>query len=198
VTEQFHFDPDTYLDMVRSEVPDYDRLQDLIATAGADVVARAILDLGTGTGVTAIAVAARHPGAALVGVDASPAMLEVARSALPRATFVVGELDDPLPAGPFDLVISALAIHHLRGERKRALFGRIHDVLEPGGRFVFGDVVVPPDPADVVTPVEDGYDHPSPLSDQLAWLGAVGLAPTVVWNERDLAVVAADKAAAPG
>jgi tRNA (cmo5U34)-methyltransferase len=34
-------------------------------------------------------------------------------------------------------------------------------VLAPGGRFVFGDVVVPEDPADVVTPIDGVYDTPT-------------------------------------
>ena len=35
--EQFHFDPVTYLDMIRSEVPWYDAFQDSVAAATADV-----------------------------------------------------------------------------------------------------------------------------------------------------------------
>ena len=39
MAEQFHFDPDTYLDMVRAEVPDYEQLQDTVAEAAGEVVA---------------------------------------------------------------------------------------------------------------------------------------------------------------
>lgn len=50
---QFHFDPGTYLSMVRAEVPDYDTVQEIVARAAdAVVAAEAILDLGTGTGET--------------------------------------------------------------------------------------------------------------------------------------------------
>ncbi len=68
--EQFHFDPDTYMDMVKSEVPAYERLQDAVAEATAGTAAR-VLDLGTGTGVTALKILERHPGAELTGIDES-------------------------------------------------------------------------------------------------------------------------------
>src|SRR5262249_35049148 len=45
-------------------------------------------------------------------------------------------LTAPLPAGPFEAVISALAIHHLSNEEKRALYARIISLLVPGGVFI--------------------------------------------------------------
>jgi hypothetical protein len=68
-------------------------------------------------------------------------------------------------------------------------------VLRPGGRFVLGDVVVPVDPADAITPLDPEYDRPSPLGAQLAWLRDAGFTVDVIWAERDLAVVAADRPA---
>jgi trans-aconitate methyltransferase len=191
--EQFHFDPGTYLDMVRAEVPAYDRLQALIADAAAEVVARDILDLGTGTGETLHHVAQRHPEARLVGVDESDAMLAVARAAVPRAELRVARLQDPLPAGRFDLVVSALAVHHLDAVEKRDLFARVARQLEPGGRFVLGDVIVPDDPADAVTPIDGDYDKPSRVDEQLRWLTDAGFVAALRWIEGDLAVLTADK-----
>ena len=66
---QFHFVPEEYLALIRAEVPDYDRVQDEVAAATEGVAARAVLELGVGTGETARRVLARHPGARLVGVD---------------------------------------------------------------------------------------------------------------------------------
>jgi tRNA (cmo5U34)-methyltransferase len=133
----------------------------------------------------------RHPGATLVGVDASADMLAAAR--LPRAELRVSRLEDPLPQGPFDLVFSALAVHHLDGPGKTELFARVAAVLEPGGRFVLADVVVPEDPADAITPLSPDYDRPDRVDDQLAWLREAGLDATVAWAEGDLAVIAAVK-----
>lgn len=192
--EQFHFDPDSYPALMAAEVPDYQRLQEQAATATATVApVRRVLDLGTGTGETATRVLNRHPEAALVGIDESEAMLSRARAALPAADLRVSRLEDPLPPGPFDVTVSALAVHHLRGPAKARLFTRIAGVLRPGGRFVLADVVVPDDPSDVVTPVDGVYDVPSRVDEQLEWLAAAGFKPAVAWSHRDLAVLVADR-----
>jgi tRNA (cmo5U34)-methyltransferase len=188
---QFHWDPDSYLQLMRSEVPAYERLQDEVARASEAVPTRSALELGTGTGITARRVLARHPAVRLTGIDASAEMLGHAQ--LTGADLRVQDLGDPLPDGVFDLVFSALAVHHLDGPGKADLFARVAAVLAPGGRFVLGDVIVPEDPADVVTPIDDEcYDKPDRVDDQLAWLRDAGLAPQVTWLAGDLAVIAAD------
>ena len=63
MADQFHFDPGTYLEMVRAEVPDYEQLQEVVAEAASEIRADTILDLGTGTGETLRRVARRHPTA---------------------------------------------------------------------------------------------------------------------------------------
>jgi len=190
VVSQFRWDPVTYLAQMRTEVPHYERLQqEAVAATGAG--ARRVLELGTGTGETARRVLQHHPGAALVGLDASEDMLAQARASLPmaRVELHVQRLEDPLPVGPFDLVLSALAIHHLDGPGKADLFRRIAARLVPDGRVVVADVVVPRDPADVVTPIDGEYDTPSAVAEQLRWLREAGLRPTVAWAHRDLVVM---------
>ncbi|HEX3542434.1 MAG TPA: class I SAM-dependent methyltransferase [Acidimicrobiales bacterium] len=191
--QQYHFDPDSYLAMVTTEVPAYLDLQEQVGRATEGVTAELILDLGAGTGETSAGVLGNHPAARLVGIDESPAMLARARERLPHADFRVQRLEEPLPAGPYDLVVSALAIHHLDGEGKADLFRRIAERLRPGGRFVMGDVVIPDDPADIVTPIDGRHDRPSGAVEQLQWLRDAGLRPAIVWAHRDLAVIAADR-----
>lgn len=192
---QFHFDPATYAEMIHEDIPAYEQLQEELAGASGPPGARRVLELGTGTGETARRLLDRHPEAFLVCVDASPSMLAAAEWSLPadRVSLVVGAIEDPLPQGPFDLVATALCVHHLRGAGKRELFRRVHRVLEPGGRFVLADVIVPEDPMDAVTSLSPGFDHPSPLADQLGWLQETGFETRVVWEHRDLAVVVADR-----
>jgi tRNA (cmo5U34)-methyltransferase len=192
---QFHFDPATYAEFVRAEIPRYDELQAMVADATAPVTATSILDLGTGSGETLAHVLARHPGARAVGVDENDGMLAVARARL-AATDVrleVADLSDALPSGPFDLVVSALAVHHLDGPGKAALFARVAAALRPGGRFVLADVVVPVGPAAPVIELSDGYDKPSTVAEQLGWLEEAGLVAAVVWQEDDLALLTADR-----
>jgi tRNA threonylcarbamoyl adenosine modification protein (Sua5/YciO/YrdC/YwlC family) len=187
---QFHFDPAIYAQEIRRDMPVYDELQEELVTASGSGASR-VLELGTGTGETTRRLLGRHPAALLVGIDESESMLAGARARLPadRVELRIQRLEDPLPAGPFDLVASALAVHHLDAEAKTELFRRIGEILEPGGRFVLADVVVPEDPADAVTSLTPGFDKPSSIREQLEWLVAAGLEPRVVWSHRDLAVI---------
>jgi tRNA (cmo5U34)-methyltransferase len=191
---QFHFRPDDYLENIRADVPRFDEFQAAVAEGTRGVEARTILELGTGTGETARRVLELHPGAALAGVDESEDMLERARAALPDDTeLFVARLQDPLPKGPFDLVFSALTVHHLDAGEKAELFRRVADVLTPDGRFVLGDVVLPEDPADAVAPLTEGFDRPDRVADQLEWLRAAGFEPRLTWAWKDLAVIVADR-----
>jgi tRNA (cmo5U34)-methyltransferase len=190
---QWHWDPETYLQNMLAEVPSYPDLQAETANATADAQAKAILELGIGTGETAKRVLALHPGARLTAIDSSPEMVERARRVVPQVDLRLARLEDPLPDGPFDLVVSALAVHHLDGPGKGDLFRRIASVLEPGGTFVLADVVVPEDDADVVTPIDGVYDKPDRLDDQLQWLRDAGLDAEAVWSYKDLAVMRATR-----
>jgi tRNA threonylcarbamoyl adenosine modification protein (Sua5/YciO/YrdC/YwlC family) len=189
---QFHFDPASYTEMIHADIPVYDEFQQVVVDASGSGASR-VLELGTGTGETARRLLARHPDAFLVGVDESAAMLAAAREALPgdRVSLQVSAIEQPLPEGPFDVVASALCVHHLEGALKRDLFARVAEVLAPGGRFVLGDVIVPADPGDAVIPLSAGFDHPSPLGVQLEWLADTGFDARVVWEHQDLAVVVA-------
>jgi tRNA (cmo5U34)-methyltransferase len=186
----YQFTPESYLAMMREAVPGYDRLEDETVAATGDG-AKSVLELGTGTGETARRVLDRHPGAHLIGIDGSPGMINVACENLPsdRVTLRVGRLEDPLPTGPFDLVVSALAVHHLEGADKADLFRRINTSLHRSGRFVLADVVEPVNPSYVVTGIDPEVDHPSKLDEQLAWFESAGLAAEVTWSYRDLVVI---------
>ena len=186
---QFHFEPGTYLENMRADIPVFDELQEETAAATEGIEARDILELGVGTGVTAKAVLERHPRARLVGIDESEAMLAAADL---EGDLRVSRLEDPLPDGPFDLVVSCLAVHHLGSDEKGDLFRRVAEVLRPGGRFVLADVVVPESADDEVTPTTPGFDRPDPLSDQLDWLRDAGFDAHTTWTWKDLAVVQAN------
>ena len=188
---QWHLDAETYLEIVRAEVPHYDDLQDRIADATDDLAVSSVLDLGCGTGETGRRVLERHPGATLVGVDSSPEMLNIARRSLPDATFIESRLEDPLPEGPFDVVVSAFAVHHLPSPAKADLFARIATLLSRSGRFVLCDVVVPDMPVSTPVPLEPEVDLPESLDDLLRWLHQAGLGASIVKAEADLAILQA-------
>ncbi len=193
-SEVRHWNPDGYVEHMRREIPAYERLQDELVAATRPIEARAILDLGSGTGETARRVLAAHPGAHLTGIDSSPEMLARARETLDpeHVQLVLQALDQPLPAGRYELVVSALAVHHLEGAGKAQLFARVRTALASDGRFVLADHVLPERTEDLVTPADEGYDFPSPVSQQLTWLAREGFKARVSWQHGDLAVLIAD------
>jgi tRNA (cmo5U34)-methyltransferase len=174
---QFHWKPDTYLDLIRSEVPLYDELQAQAVAAVPSPPAR-VLELGMGTGETTRRLIEAFPEAWVIGLDSSPDMVFRARELYDDVQ--LARIEDPLPEGPWDLVIGVLSIHHLTAEQKQNLF---RQVREQAKALVIGDVVQ----ADVeVTPIEAGYDFPEAASDLAEWSGG-----EIVWERDDLAVVRA-------
>jgi tRNA (cmo5U34)-methyltransferase len=189
---QFHDAPARYLDLMRKHVPLYDRVQEEVVLASIDQQVSRLLDLGVGTGETARRCLEAHPEATAICLDSSPNMLDAAASVLgERAELRLGRLEDPLPEGPFELVVSAFAVHHLDGVGKASLFQRIADVLSAEGRFVMADVVIPDTPVPEPTPLSPGEDLPDRTDDLVEWMSRAGLEPEVRWACGDLAVIAA-------
>jgi tRNA (cmo5U34)-methyltransferase len=190
---QWHWDPSTYLENILAEVPAYPDLQAQTAAATEGIEANEILELGIGTGETTRRILDVHPQARLTAIDSSPEMVGRAKAAFPEADIRLARLEDPLPNGQFDLVVTALAVHHLDAAGKRDLFGRLAEILRPGGRFVLADVVVPERKEDVVTPIDRVMDLPDRLEDQLEWLAEAGFDAEPVWSYKDLAVIRATR-----
>lgn len=174
---QFHWRPETYLEQIRSEVPRYDELQEQ-AIAAIPSPPERVLELGMGTGETTRRLIEAYPESWVIGLDSSADMVFRARSMYDDVQ--LARIEDPLPDGPWDLVIGVLSIHHLRAEQKQNLF---RQVREQARAFVIGDVVK----ADVeVTPIDADYDFPEAAADLAEWCGG-----EVAWEADDLAVVRA-------
>lgn len=139
------WDPQTYDAARRRLVPCFDSFYGTAVELVARTVSTGarILDLGAGTGLLSDLVARRIQPSSLVLVDASAEMLERAEQRLQAWNLktIVQELQEPLPPGPFDAVVSALAIHHLEDRAKEHLFERILAVLAPGAVFVNAEQV---------------------------------------------------------
>ncbi|HSI79579.1 MAG TPA: class I SAM-dependent methyltransferase [Solirubrobacterales bacterium] len=176
---QFHWDPETYLERIRAEVPRYDELQ-AEAIAAIPPAPGRVLELGVGTGETSRRLVERYPEAEVTGLDSSPEMVFRARELGIEAR--LARIEDPLPDGPWDLVISVLTVHHLDDGGKRDLFRRVR---EQSRALVIGDVVAVP-PERRVAPLEAGFDIPAPAADLAEWCGG-----EVTWEADDLAVIRA-------
>lgn len=106
-----------------------------------------VLDLGAGTGILSAFYFKRFPAAEFLLVDVADEMLGVARKRFCGARnvkFMVADyaknFDFRAKGGEkFDLIISALSIHHLEDEEKRKLFSKIHGALPAGGAFANHD-----------------------------------------------------------
>lgn len=109
-----------------------------------------LLDLGAGSGILAELVRRHRPAARVHLLDVSVPMLDRARQRLAGDAMVTFEIGDYLTAplaDHYDAIVSALSIHHLEHEGKRALFARIAAALRPGGIFINADQVLGPTPA---------------------------------------------------
>jgi len=108
-----------------------------------------VLELGVGTGTLTSVILESFPHAQVTGIDLSSKMIAQARTKLrsyrDRVELVHGPLEE-FREGPFDVVVSALAIHHLANPEKWRLFRRIYRSLAPGGYFGDGDDHLPEDP----------------------------------------------------
>jgi ubiquinone/menaquinone biosynthesis C-methylase UbiE len=119
--------------------------------AGRVVVAAAnpsegdvILDLGCGTGEVSVVLARRAKK--LIGIDISPAMLEIASQrvkseGVDNIELRTGDFSTLPDLSGISLVVSNYAIHHLSLDEKTHLFRQIFALLPEKGLFVMGDVM---------------------------------------------------------
>jgi tRNA (cmo5U34)-methyltransferase len=161
--DRFDWTPEVYLERIRAQIPRYDELQEQ-AIAAIPFPPERVLELGMGTGETTRRLIEAHPNAWVVGLDASPDMVFRARQTYDDVQ--LARMEDPLPDGPWDLVISVLSVGDLAEDQLQALCRR---VKEHSRSLVIGDLF-----------------EPQQLQRLLDWSGG-----KVTWQADDLAVVAA-------
>ncbi len=166
-----------------------------------------VLDLGSGDGRLLDLVLRARPSACGVAVDFSPPMLERLRQRFDgseRVQIIAHNLEEPLPSlGPFDVVVSSFAIHHVEDERKRQLYVEIWQTLTVGGVFCNLEHVASASPyghkrfLDAMGRTEEDEDPSNKLLDvhtQLVWLREIGFADVdCYWKWRELALLVGRK-----
>lgn len=183
--------------------------------ADTSLEAPAILDIGAGTGLLSALLLQKYPEGKITLIDISSNMLDVARERFsdnPNVRFVVTDYSREDIQGRYDLVCSALSIHHLEQGDKRRLFSRIFEALNPGGLFVNADqaeaqsewlsrrnieywdafVSASPFPRDELKAAmkrRDTLDRNAPLLDQVTWLSKAGFSGVdIVYKNRTFCV----------
>ena len=104
-----------------------------------------MLDIGAGTGLLTTLLLNKYPEAEVTLMDFSAQMLDLARRRFhdrKNIRYITGDYNRTDLGGPYDLVCSALSIHHLSRDDKQQLYRRIFDTLNPGGVFVNADQVL--------------------------------------------------------
>ncbi|MBN1935215.1 MAG: class I SAM-dependent methyltransferase [Anaerolineae bacterium] len=112
-----------------------------------------LLDVGCGTGaLTLVAWAQAGPTGEVYGIDAAPAMIDLARrkaaQANARVEFKIGAVEQiPFPDSYFDVVLNSFMIYNLpNDDLRRKGFAEMRRVLRPGGRLVVVDFELPAQP----------------------------------------------------
>jgi ubiquinone/menaquinone biosynthesis C-methylase UbiE len=103
-----------------------------------------VLDLGCGTGTLAIRIKKVQPEASVVGLDADPEILALARRKVQESGVSVDlqhGLAHQAPFAPasFDRIVSSLVFHHLTTEEKRSALAGAKELLGPGGEIHIAD-----------------------------------------------------------
>ncbi len=136
-----------------------------------------VVELGVGDGRIAVEAATR--GRDVVGVDRSPAMLELCRARAERAgvrdRLTLIEADFRTFVAPEPAALIALPYHslgHLTSlAAKHAAVRHIYGQLRPGGRFVFDDFVMTPERIERMRRVQLRAEYTSPEGhDTLLWV----------------------------
>jgi tRNA (cmo5U34)-methyltransferase len=218
-----HFESEAPLfdELILKLIPEYRAMVAALVGAlpfEADAPIR-VVDLGSGTGTIARAVLQHFPAARLTLIDLAANMIDAAREKLAgqdRVDFMIGDFASADFGGPYDAVVSSLALHHIESPAdKQLMYRRIHAALAPGGALVNADVVL--GGSDWLTarylerwaawmagnvgwdevratwlPKYEAEDRPARLIDHLDWLRAAGFADVdVLWKRDNFAVYCA-------
>ncbi|MEI7909475.1 MAG: methyltransferase domain-containing protein [Verrucomicrobiota bacterium] len=175
--EFFYVQKDNYDEHVELAIPLYREMhQEMvrILRSKENIVPWTTLDLGSGTGKTSAAILSSFSVARLDAMELFDSMQRHAEERLrknaDRVRFLTGDFMELPFDGPYDVCVSALAIHHQRPAGKQFLFRKIHDALAPGGIFI----------------MIDWTNFSDPTSNELAFQSACD---TVLTNVRDDVII---------
>ena len=208
---------------IRKVIPRYDEMLDVLVSCIKVPEGRSfrVIDIGCGTATLSEKLLASQPDVELTCLDMTEDMLDLARGRLSEhknVRYLQFDLYDFVYDGPYDLIISSLALHHMvTDEDKRTQYRKIYQALSPGGSFYNADVVLASDRCmqelymrkwaefmyqgltseevdGSVLPRYYSEDSPARLTDHLEWMKDAGFSVVdVVWKYYNLAVYGGKK-----
>jgi len=193
-----------YEDSRRRFIPDFDNFyQSGIQFLQCDKLEPRVLDLGAGTGLYAHKLLERYPQAHVTLIDFAENMLEIARQIFAGNDNIRYIHDDystyDFAGERFDIVMSALSIHHFDDEGKQKICDMAGSLLYPGGEFLNADLIAADSEIldNIYCDLQKGHvrrnasdaeyerfvknleiDRRSPILPQLGWLRAAGFTQT--------------------
>jgi len=154
-----------------------------------------VLDMGSGTGTFSLFLLSKYPKAKITMIDLAEEMMKQAQTsfaAYSDINYILADYTQYDFPEKFDIIISALSIHHLSHDDKKKLFKKCFGLLNDGGCFINADWVL--SPSDYIESVNFNafqehhiksglsekereavyermkHDAPATLTDQLRWL----------------------------
>jgi tRNA (cmo5U34)-methyltransferase len=203
---------------VRKVIPKYDEMLTVLISciAPQDGHRMRAIDLGCGTGAVSKRLLDKFPKTELTCLDMTERMLDLAKqrlSAQGDVRYVLSDFDHFEFDGPYDVIISSLALHHiLTDQDKKRMYHKIFDALLPRGSFYNADLVQGSNDHlqdlymnqwkdhmyksfsrkevdDVLIPRYEHEDSPVKLINHLRWLDEVGYRGVdIIWKYYNFAV----------
>ena len=134
--------------LIKKLIPRYDYMHKLIVNSINFPINKyfRVLDLGIGTGQTALNLLKKFPNIKIDGVDISSKMIirgkKRLKNFLNKVNFIKKDIKDlKLKNKYYGVCVAVLCVHHLNQDEKKILFKKIFNSLVLGGIFVIGDII---------------------------------------------------------
>lgn len=175
-----------------------------------------LIDLGCGTGNLAYLIKANFPNADIDAMDISPEMIKIAKKKLAKQNdsihFETSAFKDFQFKKTYNVVLSAIALHHLASKRQFKIYQRIFDALTEHGIFINAEHVLgathqlsetytsnwanvmrkmlPVNEAENIINIAHEIDKPVTIRQHFKWLQIIGFKDIdIIWKENQIAVI---------
>ncbi|AKB32708.1 Methyltransferase [Methanosarcina siciliae HI350] len=115
-----------------------------VSVASVDSENPGIMDIGAGTGLLSAFLMKRYPEASFTLIDISEKMLAMAKDRFgnnSNVKYIAADYSKYDFVDKYDIVISALSIHHLEDKKKEELYKKSYSILKENGVFINADQV---------------------------------------------------------